>query len=170
MAQNTGRIQSKLYRFAYLGGIAIFFFPVLEPFLPFMFIVVGSLVLGVLVRFIFSLLVNRKLNQTYRTYTSFDTGKPNGSDGSSSSNDPHAERPGVNTPPSQQDDPLKPYRALLGLPSSFSRGQLKAAYRAMAAQYHPDRYESAPAGERQKAEEMMKKINDAYNMLYEIFS
>jgi hypothetical protein len=168
MAQNTGRIQSKLYRFAYLGGIAIFFFPVLEPFLPLVFTIAGSLVLGGLVRFIFSLLVNRKLNQTYRAYTSSNTRRPNGSDGSSGSNDPHTERPGANTPPSQQDDPLKPYRTLLGLPSGFSRGQLKAAYRAMAAQYHPDRYEAAPTGERQKAEEMMKKINDAYNMLYAI--
>jgi hypothetical protein len=70
MAQNTDRIQSKVYRLAYLGGIALFFFPVLEPFLPLMFTIAGSLVLGSLVRFIFNILINRKLNQTYRAYTS----------------------------------------------------------------------------------------------------
>jgi DnaJ-class molecular chaperone len=53
----------------------------------------------------------------------------------------------------------------LGLPPDFSRAQLKAAYRAMAAQYHPDRYSQAPVQERQNAEEMMKKINEAYHVL-----
>jgi hypothetical protein len=166
MVQPTGRIQNKLYRLAYLGGVAAFFFPVLEPFLPLMFTVVGSLVLGGLVRFIFGILINKKLNQTYRTYTSSDAGKSNGSGGSTGPNGPHAGRPGGNKP--QPEDPLTPYRTLLGLPSGFTQAQLKAAYRAMAAQYHPDRYESAPATERQKAEEMMKKINDAYNMLCKI--
>jgi hypothetical protein len=142
-----------------------FFFPVLEPFLPLMFTVAGSFVLGGLVRFIFSLLINRKLNQTYRAYTSSNTQRPNGSGGSNSSNDPLAGRPGANIPPPQPEDPLKSYRALLGLSPGFTQARLKAAYRAMAAQYHPDRYESAPATERKKAEEMMKKINDAYNVL-----
>jgi curved DNA-binding protein CbpA len=35
----------------------------------------------------------------------------------------------------------------------------------MAARYHPGRYTSAPVTERQKAGEMMKKINEAYNIL-----
>jgi hypothetical protein len=165
MAQTTGRIQNKVSRLAYLGGIALFFFPVLEPFLPLMFTVAGSLVLGGLVRFIFSLLINRKLNQTYRAYTSSNARRPNGSGGSKGPNDPHTGRPGANIPPPQPEDPLKPYRTLLGLPAGFTQAQLKAAYRAMAAQYHPDRYESALAKDRQKAEEMMKRINDAYNIL-----
>jgi hypothetical protein len=158
-------MQSKVYRLAYLGGIAVFFFPVLEPFLPLMFTAAGSLVLGGLVRFIFGLLINRKLNQTYRAYTSSNAQRPNEPGGSNGSHDPHAGSPGANIPPPRPEDPLEPYRTLLDLPPGFSRGQLKAAYRAMAAQYHPDRYESAPAAERQKAEEMMKKINDAYNVL-----
>jgi hypothetical protein len=165
MAQTTGRIQSKIYRLAYIGGIAAFFLPVLEPFLPLMFTIAVSLVLGGLVRFIFSRLINRKLNQTYRAYASSNAQGPKGSSDPNASRSSNEGRPGTNIPPPQPEDPLKPYRALLGLPPGFSRGQLKAAYRAMAAQYHPDRYESAPARERQKAEEMMKKINDAYNTL-----
>jgi hypothetical protein len=165
MAQTMDRIQNKVYRLAYLGSIPLFFFPVLEPFLPLMFTVAGSLILGGLVRFIFSLLINRKLNQTYRAYTSSNSRRPNVSGGSNGPNDPHTGTPGVNIPPPQPEDTLKPYRTLLGLPSGFTRAQLKAAYRAMAARYHPDHYTSAPARERQKAEEMMKKINDAYNIL-----
>jgi hypothetical protein len=162
MAQTTDRIQNKVYRLAYLGGIALFFFPVLEPFLPLMFTIAGSLVLGGLVRFIFSLLINRKFNQTYRAYTSSNARRPNGS---SDSRDSHTKEPGANIPPPQPEYPLKPYSDLLNLPPGFSQSQLRAAYRAMAARYHPDRYTSAPATERQKAEERMKKINEAYNIL-----
>jgi curved DNA-binding protein CbpA len=56
----------------------------------------------------------------------------------------HPKRPGADIPP-QPEDPLKLYRTLLGLPAGFTQAQLKAACRATAAQYHPDRYESAPA-------------------------
>jgi hypothetical protein len=85
MAQTTDRIQSKLYRLAYLGGIAVFFLPVLEPFLPLMFTVADSLVLGGLVRFIFGLLINRKLNQTYWAYASPNAPGSNGSSGAQGS-------------------------------------------------------------------------------------
>jgi curved DNA-binding protein CbpA len=160
MAHNTGRVQSKLYRLACIGGAAAFFFPVFEPFLPLIITVAGSIVLGCLTRFIFSLLINKNLNQSYRTYTSSCAGAADSADGSINS------RNGKTIPPPQPEDPLKPYRALFGLPPGFSQGQLKSAYRSLAAQYHPDRYESAPAKERQNAEEMMKKINDTYNVLY----
>ncbi|MDR2019301.1 MAG: J domain-containing protein [Treponema sp.] len=159
MAQTVGaRTQGKISRLACIGAAALFFFPALEPFLPLMLTVAGSLVLGGLVKFIFGLLVNRKLNQTYRAYSS-NAGRSAGSGGSSTGT------AGPDTPPARPPDPLKPYRAVFGLPSNFTRSQLKAAYRAMAAQYHPDRYTQAPAQERQKAEEMMKKINEAYHIL-----
>jgi hypothetical protein len=160
MAQTTGaRTQGKISRLAYIGAAALFFFPALEPFLPLMLTIAGSLVLGGLVKFIFSLLVNRKFNQTYRAYASSNAGRSAGSGGSS------AGTAGPDTPPARPPDPLEPYRAVFGLPSNFTRNQLKAAYRAMAAQYHPDRYTQAPAQERQRAEETMKKINEAYHIL-----
>jgi hypothetical protein len=66
------------------------------------------------VRFIFGRLINRKLNQSYRTYTQANTSTAGNS------------------------------------------------------QYHPDRYTSLPASERQNAEEMIKKINEAYDRLKKI--
>jgi hypothetical protein len=160
MAGNTAsKGQNKLSRLAYLGTGALFFFPVLEPFLPLMVTIAGSLVLGGLARLIFGLLINRNLNQTYRTSTSSNAYRSNGSGRADTGT------AGAGGTPIRPPDPLAPYRALLGLPPGFTRGQLKAAYRAMAAQYHPDRYTSAPAWERQKAEEMMKKINEAYHIL-----
>jgi hypothetical protein len=160
MAQNTGpKAQHNLSRLAYLGAGAFFFFPFLEPFLPLLVTIAGSLVLGGLVKFIFGLLINRNLNQTYRTYTSSSARRAKGPGGSKTGS------PGPDNPPARPADPLKPYRTLFGLPSDFNRGQVKTAYRTMAAQYHPDRYTQAPVQERQRAEEMMKKINEAYYIL-----
>jgi hypothetical protein len=152
-------VQNKLSRFAYMGGIGLFLLPVFEPFLPLMFTIAGSIVLGGLVKFIFSLLINKKLNQTYRAYTSSNTGKTKNSGGS------NTRTSSPNNPPAMPPDPLKPYRAVLGLSPDFTQGQLKAAYRALAARYHPDRYTQEAAWDRQKAEEMMKKINEAYHKL-----
>jgi predicted lipid-binding transport protein (Tim44 family) len=160
MAGNTvSRTQSKISRLVYMGGIGLFLLPVFEPFLPLMLAIVGGLVLGGLVKFIFGLLINRNLNKTYRAYTSPNAGQTRGSGGS------NTRTPGPNNPPARPPDPLKPYRAVLGLSPDFTQSQLRAAYRAMAAQYHPDRYTQAPVQDRQKAEEMMKKINEAYYKL-----
>jgi hypothetical protein len=151
--------QNKISRFAYMGGIGLFLLPVFEPFLPLMFTIAGSLVLGGLVKFIFSLLINKKLNQTYRAYTSSNTGQTKNSGGS------NTRTSSPNNPPAMPPDPLKPYRAVLGLSPDFTQSQLKASYRAMTTQYHPDRYARQSAQEQQKAEEMMKKINEAYHKL-----
>jgi hypothetical protein len=160
MAQNTvSRMYGKISRLVYIGGTGLFFLPVFEPFLPLMFTLAGSLVLGGLVKFIFGLLINKNLNQSYRTSASSNAGQPKGSGGSNTGT------PGPNNPPAMQPDPLKPYRAVLGLSPDFTQGQLKAAYRALAARYHPDRYTQEAARDRQRAEEMMKKINEAYHKL-----
>jgi hypothetical protein len=38
--------QNKISRLAYTGGVILFFLPVFEPFLPLMFTLAGSIVLG----------------------------------------------------------------------------------------------------------------------------
>jgi curved DNA-binding protein CbpA len=54
------------------------------------------------------------------------------------------------------------YYQVLGLNHSASQEQIKAAYRKLAFQYHPDRNKEDPA-----AGERMKKINEAYAVLSE---
>lgn len=51
-----------------------------------------------------------------------------------------------------------PY-AVLGLPRTASASQVRAAYRRLAKQFHPDRYPGAGATER------MQRINEAWEML-----
>ena len=51
------------------------------------------------------------------------------------------------------------YYHILGLPRTAGHQQIKAAYRRLALQYHPDR-NPAPA-----AEEIFKKVSDAYSVL-----
>jgi DnaJ-class molecular chaperone len=53
----------------------------------------------------------------------------------------------------------------LGLGARFTGDELKAAYRSAAAMYHPDRYASSSRDERQSAEDLMKKVNEAYERL-----
>jgi hypothetical protein len=156
------RVQEKIYRLAYIGGIAAFFLPVFEPFLPLMFTIAGALVLGSFVKFLFRVIVNKKFNRTYRAYN-------NSSNTGASYNAQEGKRTGANIPP-RPEDPFEAYRALLDLPAGFTRAQLKKAYRTKAAQYHPDRYGSEPVRKQQNAEEMMKKINDAYNVLKKQFT
>lgn len=62
-------------------------------------------------------------------------------------------------------DLLSVYRDLLGLGSRYTEEKLKIAYRNTAAMYHPDRYVGAARKEREKAEEQMKKVNEAYEYL-----
>ena len=57
------------------------------------------------------------------------------------------------------------YRKILGLGERYTLEELKAAYRDCAAKFHPDRYANASEGERRRAEEMMKNINEAYHAL-----
>jgi len=72
-----------------------------------------------------------------------------------------ASRENIYTPP----DSLSLYRNLLGLGPRFTDEELKAAYRNAAAMYHPDRYASASRRDRENAEDLMKKVNEAYETL-----
>ncbi len=58
---------------------------------------------------------------------------------------------------------IDPYR-VLGVSRDATEEEIKAAYRALARKYHPDHYAGDPAGAR-AAEEKMKEINEAYDML-----
>lgn len=50
-------------------------------------------------------------------------------------------------------------RCILKLPEKATLDQIKLAYRAMALRYHPDKCPS------EECERMMRKINDAYELL-----
>lgn len=53
-----------------------------------------------------------------------------------------------------------PYE-VLGVSPSASESEIKAAYRALAKKYHPDKYTDSPLAD--VAEEKMKEINEAYD-------
>jgi DnaJ-domain-containing protein 1 len=63
--------------------------------------------------------------------------------------------------------PMTPLRAfqLLGVTAASTRRQIKAAYRQMVSQWHPDRLEGRSQGVRQFATEKMVEINAAYQLL-----
>ena len=174
MSRSTGRIQSAFYRLAFLGGGAAFTYVYLEefisPFIPLIVTIAGSLIAGLLVRFIFICLFNRKLNVAYR-YTNPQTNTRNNTQTTTQTQSQHnrvyktqgrtASRGSANTPP----DSLSLYRNLLGLGPHFTGEELKAAYHNAAAMYHPDRYASSTKRDRENAEDLMKKVNEAYQCL-----
>ncbi len=55
-----------------------------------------------------------------------------------------------------------PYK-VLGISSSATDEEVKKAYRKMAKKYHPDNFSNSPM--REQAEEKMKEINEAYDMI-----
>ena len=55
-----------------------------------------------------------------------------------------------------------PY-AVLGVPRSASQGAIRAAYRALAAKYHPDRHQGNPLND--LAAEKLTELNRAYEIL-----
>ena len=60
---------------------------------------------------------------------------------------------------------LESARLLLGVPPASTRKQIKAAYRKMVSQWHPDRLELRTEDVRQFATERMAAINEAYHLL-----
>lgn len=60
---------------------------------------------------------------------------------------------------------LQGARRLLGVASTSTREQIRAAYRKMASRYHPDRLGSRSEKERQLGTDRMAAINEAYRLL-----
>jgi DnaJ-domain-containing protein 1 len=56
---------------------------------------------------------------------------------------------------------------LLGVTTSSTRDQIRAAYRKMASRYHPDRLASAQSMDPKLASDRMASINEAYRLLCE---
>jgi DnaJ family protein C protein 3 len=54
---------------------------------------------------------------------------------------------------------------LLGLTAASTREQVRAAYRRMAGEWHPDRVAGRAEGVRRAATEQMAEINEAYRVL-----
>jgi len=59
-------------------------------------------------------------------------------------------------------DQIDEARRLLGLGEAATLKQIKAAYKRAANRYHPDRCKGE---DKAKCEEMMKKINEAYELI-----
>ncbi|MGF6906255.1 J domain-containing protein [Fusobacterium sp. PH5-44] len=54
---------------------------------------------------------------------------------------------------------------LLGVAKNATKDEIKKKYREMAKKYHPDRFVNASKDEKEKAENMFKDINNAYETL-----
>ncbi|MGI6115824.1 MULTISPECIES: DnaJ domain-containing protein [unclassified Clostridium] len=57
---------------------------------------------------------------------------------------------------------MNPYE-VLGVPENASQEEIKKAYRELVRKYHPDQYQNNPLSE--LAQEKLKQINEAYDML-----
>jgi hypothetical protein len=170
--RTASRLQNGVSRLAFLGFSSVLAYAFLEefisPFIPLIVTVLISLISGFLVRAIFVQLLNKRLFSAYR-YTNTNTNKQsvhsrtNNTDTTSNEkiNHERINRADPFAPP----DPFSLYRNLLGLGQRFTSEELKAAYRNCAAMYHPDRYASSSRDERQNAEDLMKKVNEAYERL-----
>lgn len=54
---------------------------------------------------------------------------------------------------------------VLGVSKTATDAEIKAAYRSLAKQYHPDKYANKPESEKKAAEEKFKNISHAYDVL-----
>ena len=170
MSGTTSRIQGIVYRLAFLGGGAAFAYAYLDefitPFIPLLVTIICSLVAGLLVRHFFIVALNKRLVSSYR-YTNTQANTRANAQTQTRHNRVDntqgraASRESANTTP----DSLSLYRNLLGLGPRFTDEELKAAYRNAAAMYHPDRYAAASRRDRENAEDLMKKVNEAYEYL-----
>jgi len=169
MSRAENKITNGLYRIGYVGGTALFASSILgsfiEPILPIAVTILGSLIIGFIIRGIFVRKLNKKLFSEYR----YSNANNNKQSTHSSKNNSHNERTNnekinhKNT--DAPSDSLTLYRNLLGLEPHFTSDELKTAYHHSAAKYHPDHYASASPSERQNAEDLMKKVNEAYECL-----
>ncbi len=57
------------------------------------------------------------------------------------------------------------YYAVLELPSTATKREIKKRFKELALRYHPDRLSLCSATERKQAEEKFKKISEAYNVI-----
>ena len=67
-----------------------------------------------------------------------------------------------------KDNPNK-YYAILGVNKNITKDELKKVYYKLVKKYHPDKFENSSKIEKEKAENMMKDINEAYEYLMKNF-
>ena len=67
-----------------------------------------------------------------------------------------------------KDNPNK-YYAILGVNKNITKDELKKVYYKLVKKYHPDKFENSSKKEKEKAENMMKDINEAYEYLMKNF-
>jgi hypothetical protein len=173
MSRTTNRINDGMTRLAFWGGTAVFASSIIgsfiELFIPLAVTLIGSLIIGLLIRGIFVRMLNKRLFSEYRyTDTNANT---NANKKSTRSRTNNAQSETTSNKEINHEETFAPvdslslYRNLLELGPRFTADELKTAYRNGAAMYHPDRYASASPSERQTAEDLMKKVNEAYERL-----
>ena len=67
-----------------------------------------------------------------------------------------------------KDNPNR-YYAILGVNKNITKDELKKVYYKLVKKYHPDKFENSSKEEKEKAENMMKEINKAYEYLMKNF-
>ena len=67
-----------------------------------------------------------------------------------------------------KDNPNR-YYAILGVNKNITKDELKKVYYKLVKKYHPDKFENSSKKEKEKAENMMKDINEAYGYLMKNF-
>lgn len=102
---------------------------------------------------------NKSRNQKRKTTNKNESNNSSGSKSKSSNN----KRNQYNKPPTKGNFLEKEYE-ILGVSISVSRSELKQAYRDLVEVWHPDRF-THNERLRRKAEEMLKRINSAYDRI-----
>ena len=67
-----------------------------------------------------------------------------------------------------KDNPNR-YYAILGVNKNITKDELKKVYYKLVKKYHPDKFENSSKKEKEKAENIMKDINEAYEYLMKNF-